>query len=159
MGEFKVAKLGKDPNNSELLRVLNEMFDENITITARSVVKRHMLLNNASDITRNTKRRELLHNWQRKQENLRKQSSGLEKQTIEDLVRILSAKEISLAEIEAQKQALIVSHVQMIRVVAAMGGMKKMREFYETYRTIRNQLVKTGALSEGILKNMNSDKD
>ncbi len=39
------------------------------------------------------------------------------------------------------------------------GGMKKMREFYETYRIIRNQLVNTGALSEGILKNMISGKD
>jgi len=79
MGGFKVAKPEKDPGNTELLRVLKEMLNENATITARSVVKRHMLLNNASDITRKTERRELLREWQSKQERLRQENPGLEK--------------------------------------------------------------------------------
>ena len=72
-----MAKPEKDPGNTELLRVLKEMLNENATITARSVVKRHMLLNNASDITRKTERRELLREWQSKQERLRQENPGL----------------------------------------------------------------------------------
>ena len=158
MGGFKVAKPEKDPGNTELLRVLKEMLNEDATITARSVVKRHMLLNNASDITRKTERRELLREWQSKQERLRQENPGLEKRSRVDLVRLLATKEMSLDEVEAQRQALIISHVEMIKVVAAMGGMKKMREFYETYRTIRDQLVKAGALSDTSLISMFSDK-
>ena len=74
------------------------------------------------------------------------------------MARLLATKEMSLDEVEAQRQALIISHVEMIKVVAAMGGMKKMREFYETYRTIRDQLVKAGALSDASLISMFSDK-
>ena len=108
MGGFKVAKPEKDPGNTELLRVLKEMFDEDATITARSVVKRHMLLNNASDITRKTERRELLREWQSKQERLRQENPGLEKRSRVDLVRLLATKEMSLDEVEAQRQALII---------------------------------------------------
>jgi hypothetical protein len=140
----KVAKPEKDLGNVELLRVLQEMFDENATITARSAVKRHKEFNNASDITRNPRRRTLFEEWQGKQERARQENPSVAKQSREDISRLLATQEMSIDELKAQRLALIDSHVQMLKVVAAMGGMRKMREFYETYRTLRNQLVKAG---------------
>ncbi len=53
-----------------------------------------------------------------------------------------------IAELESQVALLTASHVAMIRAVGELGGFSKWAQFYESYRSSREQLAKLGALPE-----------
>jgi polyhydroxyalkanoate synthesis regulator phasin len=149
---FFMARKAIDPTHEELKQVLQAMLDRDEDITARGVVRLHPSLNNASDITRHEARKSLLDEAIQKQQEIRRLAATVKKSGTTVAAEKLQALEARIQELEANEAARIASHLAMIQSVAELGGTAKLLKFYEAYSSIRDQLVKQGALPSSLGK-------
>ena len=124
-------------NDPEMLRILEEMLEADVKITARAVARKHPSVKHASSITRNDTRVALLRQFQAKQKQYREWHDRAPKRSRDQLARQLAQKDARITELERQVEALRISHMAMIRAVGELGGMPKLLKLYEGVRHVR----------------------
>lgn len=128
---------------------LEAMLRANLDITARGVVREMPeTFRHASDITRRPKRRKLLERFQDRQAELRRVIEQADKRSKTNLSHDLSRKNLEIAALHAQRDALIASHRAMIMAIGEMGGMAAWRRFFKQYEGVIEELRRLGALPE-----------
>jgi len=133
----------------EMLRILQEMLDNDEKITARAVARKHSEIGHASSITRSSARSELLARFQEQQAQYRAWRARSPKRSKDQLASQLAQKDVRIAELERQVEVLRLSHIAMIRAVGELGGMSKLLKLYEGYSIARRELVELGVLPAG----------
>lgn len=132
----------------EMEEVLKEMLDRDEDITARGVVRLYPKLNAASSITRNPNRLKLMMAYQAKQSEFRTWRKRLAKRSYDSSAMSMAEKDIQIKELERKIEMLTFSHVAMLRAVGELGGFAKWAKFYESFKEIRSELAKMGAIPD-----------
>jgi 16S rRNA G527 N7-methylase RsmG len=132
--------------DAEMNQILEELLAKDEPITARAVARLHPKLSAASSITRHPARAKLLEHYQQRQEQYRRWSGKLSKQSKAVTSVAMADKDLRIAELEKQVALLTASHVAMIRAVGEMGGFSKWAQFFADYRESRLELERLGAL-------------
>jgi polyhydroxyalkanoate synthesis regulator phasin len=137
-----------NPENrhSELVRVLDAMLACDADITAREVARRHPAMASASTITRHPERRQLLTNYQQRQDELRQWKGRLSKTSKGETAARLASQQARIDALETTVQTLTQGHLALIAAVAQVGGMGKLAKYYEQFSEVRNRLLDAGAL-------------
>jgi hypothetical protein len=139
----------------EMEKILDKMLENDEDITARGVIRRHSTLKAASSITRNQSRSTLLAKYQMRQEEFRGWRKRLAKRSKGGAAMDMADKDIRIAELERQVELLIASHVAMIRAVGELGGFSKWARFYDSYKSLREELTTMGALPKASISTIN----
>lgn len=139
------ATSGFDP---EMRRVLEDLLSRDEDITARAVARLHPQIKAASSITRSKERSRMLAQYQERQAEFRRWRGRPGKLSGDAAASALADRDLRIAELESQVALLTASHVAMIRAVGELGGFSKWAQFYESYRSSRDQLAQLGALPE-----------
>ena len=137
-----------DDTDVEMARILKEMIDENETITARAVARKHPSIKHASSITRSPSRSELLTRYQEQQKQFRSWQEQLPKRSREQVAAQLAQKDSRIADLERQVEILRVFDLAMIRTVGELGGIGKLLKLYEGCQATRRELRKLGVLPQ-----------
>lgn len=132
----------------EMRQVLDDLLSRDEDITARAVARLHPRINAASSITRSEDRSRLLAKYQQRQADFRRWRGRPGKLSGAAAASALADRDVRIAELESQVALLTASHVAMIRAVGELGGFSKWAQFYESYRSSRDQLAHLGALPE-----------
>lgn len=144
MTELSQTSLHDD--DQSMRGVLEILLEQDEPITARAVARLHPTIRAASSITRVPARRQLLEEYQQRQNKLREWRSRTAKQGGLQSAKQLAMREQEVIELRLAVHTLTASHLAMIRAVGELGGFRKWAEFYETYRTVRDDLVRLEAL-------------
>lgn len=145
------VKRGNDAD-PEMELILERMLEDDETITARAVARRHPAIKHASSITRIPVRADLLAHYQERQKQFREWRHRAPKRSRDQLAAQLARKDSRIAELERQVEILRVSHMAMIRTVGELGGITKLLKLYEGYREVRDELDRLGVLPHGEMK-------
>ena len=132
--------------DEEMLSILEELLEKDITITAREVARRHSAFNHAASITRNSDRQKLLRDFQEKQALVRKLTHSAKKIAKSSLIADLAEKDQKIAMLEEQVQILTASHIAMLRVVGQVGGMEAWSSFFKNLPEEKAFLLKESKL-------------
>lgn len=138
----------------EMENILAEMLESDEDITARGVIRHHSSLKAASSITRSRVRSGLLAKYQARQDEFRQWRTRLAKRSNKNVAMGMAEKDLRIEELERQVALLTASHVAMIRAVGELGGFSKWIKFYESYRAVREELAKMGALPTASITSM-----
>jgi len=142
---LKQSQLDTDP---EMRQVLDDLLSRDENITARAVARLHPWINAASSITRSTDRSRMLAEYQERQAEFRRWRGRSGKLSGVAAASRLADCHVRIAELESHVALLTASHVAMIRAVGELGGFNRWAQFYESYRSSRDQLAQLGALPE-----------
>lgn len=137
-----------EQEDTEMISVLEQLLEQNADITARAVARLHSKISHASSITRSPLRSALLAQYQEKQRYIRIHVGSIKKRSREDIAADLANKDQKIAELARHVEILTVSHAALIRVVGELGGMSKWLSFFESYKQIRDDLQKLGAMPQ-----------
>ena len=132
----------------EMESILQEMVERDEDITARAVARVHPRVKAASSITRNSERSALLASYQKKQEEYRGWRKRVVKRSRDSTAMDMAEKDVRIQELEQQVEILTASHVAMLRAVGELGGFTKWAQFFESYKEVRDNLAKLGAMPE-----------
>jgi hypothetical protein len=132
----------------EMESILQEMLERDEDMTARAVARVHPRVKAASSITRNPDRSALLASYQKKQEEYRDWRKRLAKRSRDSTAMDMAEKDIRIKELEQQVEILTASHVAMLRAVGELGGFAKWAQFFESYKEVRDNLAKLGAMPD-----------
>jgi len=138
-----------DSENKELQIVLEKLLAQDVDITVREVARHHPKLHNASDFTRNRRRRELIEQAQQRQADARHVKISPEIRRSHSLAQTLEERDRQVAKLQAQVDALVASHAACIRAVMVHGGMDALERFWEKYKTIAAMVRSLGAVPGG----------
>lgn len=130
----------------EMEEILRTMLENDEDITARGVIRRYPSLSAASSITRNPARAQMLARFQARQEEFRGWRTRLAKRSKESAAMGMAEKDSRIGELERQVELLTASHVAMLRAVGELGGYAKWAKFFDSYKDIRDELTKMGAM-------------
>lgn len=140
-----------DADNVELRRVLDELLQENVTISLREVARRHRHLKNVSAVSRNAERRALIDARIVEQERLR---SFAETAQLVDgrksLQTRLAEGQVRIDELERNVKALVASHAACVRAVYETGGSRRLLEFWAKYDDIARRLRELDAIPASV---------
>lgn len=125
-----------------LKNILEELLDNDTTITAREITRHHPTLKHASTITRSIERRSLLKEYQDKQKYFRKHINNSKKQSQSKLALQLAEKDKKIVELEKQIQILTASHIAMLKAIGEVGGMSAWIKFFKYNDNVRYKLLK-----------------
>jgi hypothetical protein len=135
----------------EMITILEAMLEEDQTVTARAVARKHSQLGHASSITRHAGRSSLLADYQERQRQYREWRARAPKKSRDNLAAALAERDHRIAELERQVSALRVSHLPISRTVGELGGMSKLLKLYSTYSELHKELMALSALPESKL--------
>ncbi|MHB0804857.1 hypothetical protein [Stutzerimonas nitrititolerans] len=131
----------------ELETILQRMLNDNIVITARSVIREQDCpFKHASDITRQPARKALLDQYQARQSELRALVEKTDKQSRTNLQARVARLTRENEALQAERDLLIASHKAMLLAVGEMGGMAAWRKFFPVWEETRQQLTALQAL-------------
>lgn len=143
-----------DAGDPEMLRILQEMLENDEKITARAVARKHSRIGHASSITRSSVRSELLARFQKQQIQYQAWRARSPKRSRDQLASQLAEKDLRIAELERQVEILRVSHISMIRTVGELGGISKLLKLYDSYRNVRTELDRLGLLDRAEVRSI-----
>lgn len=131
----------------ELETVLKRMLNDNVVITARSVIREQDCpFKNASDITRQPERKALLEQYKTRQSELHALVEKTDKQSRTNLQARVARLTQENETLSAERDLLIASHKAMLLAVGEMGGMAAWRKFFPVWEETRRQLTELQAL-------------
>lgn len=132
----------------ELETVLQRMLNDNVVITARSVIREQDCpFKHASDITRQPERKALLDQYQARQSELHALVEKTDKQSRTNLQTRVARLTQENETLKAERDLLIASHKAMLLAVGETGGMAAWRKFFPAWEETRQQLAALQALS------------
>lgn len=131
----------------ELETVLQRMLNDNVVITARSVIREQDCpFKHASDITRQPERKALLDQYQTRQSELHALLEKTDKQSRTSLQTRVARLRQENETLKAERDLLIASHKAMLLAVGEMGGMAAWRKFFPAWEETWQQLTALQAL-------------
>ncbi|SFU20319.1 hypothetical protein [Pseudomonas marincola] len=131
----------------ELEAILKRMLNNNVVITARSVIREQDCpFKHASDITRQPARKALLDQYQARQSELHALVEKTDKQSRTNLQARVARLTQENETLKAERDLLIASHKAMLLAVGEMGGMAAWRKFFPAWEETRQQLSALQAL-------------
>lgn len=131
----------------ELETVLQRMLNDNVVITARSVIREQDCpFKHASDITRQPERKALLDQYQARQSELHALVEKTDKQSRTNLQTRVARLTQENETLKAERDLLIASHKAMLLAVGETGGMAAWRKFFPAWEETRQQLAALQAL-------------
>lgn len=146
-----------DPQHEELKAVLEGLLERNEDVTARAVARLHPSVKDASGIVRHPERRQILEQYQARQQELRKAMGKIRRAGTSAIAEKLHASEERSQQQKDSIAALVGSHLAMIDAVAEMGGTAKLLQFYKRFAAIRDTLSREGALPQPFISKPSSD--
>jgi hypothetical protein len=152
MTSYDDAEILDSAVDTDMVRVLEAMLENDETITARAVARSHPRLKQASSIIRSASRSRLLDEFKAKQKQYRIWQARAPKRSRDRLAAKLAQKDSRIAELERQVEILRVFDIAMMRTVGELGGMGKLLKLYESYREVRGELQRLGLLAKGEVK-------
>ncbi|VVD62647.1 hypothetical protein [Pandoraea commovens] len=146
--------------DEQLREVLEQLLEKDEDITARAVARCHPTINSASSMTRNEARRELIAEYQARQDELRRWRGATVHRANAATAKLLAEKDRRILELEAQVQLLTSSHLAAIRAVGELGGFSRWAEFYAGYTAAQRVLgAETASASDNVRPlHANSDR-
>lgn len=135
-----------DESLPEIARILDDMLENNIEISARELARRHPTIRSASSFTRMPQRRLLLQSYKQNQKRIQKVAANSGKQSRQFLVQQIADKDVKIAALENQVTMLLASHVAMLRAVGELGGVAAWSKFFDRTQAVREKLRDMGAL-------------
>jgi hypothetical protein len=147
-----------EQDDVDMVRILQEMLETDVTMTARGVAKKHPFIQHASSITRHQNRSDLLARYQAMQNERRAWLKRLPKYSRAQTASQLADKDLRIAELERQIEILRVSHLAMIRAVGELGGTSRWLRFFEDYRDVGEELKKLGLLPDAEIMVISTSK-
>ena len=132
-----------DPEHSRLRQILDTLIEENVAVTASAVIARHEDLNAVSAITRSPERMALVRDYQKRQRTARDWQRKASNTTHQKLINVLAERDLTVEALQQQVTTLVEGHVAMVNVVAEMGGMQKLTEYYSRFRDLRERIKAT----------------
>jgi hypothetical protein len=134
--------------------ILQQMLEDDETITARALARKHPAIKHASSVTRSQVRSNLLARYQERQNQFREWQDRMPKRSCDQLTAQLAQKDRRIAELDRRVEVLCVSHLIMVRVVGELGGTSKLLKLYEGYRNVRSELERMGVLPRCSVRKM-----
>jgi hypothetical protein len=136
-----------DKKLEPLSKLLQEMLENGVELTARGVVARSEgLFKNASDITRVQERRSLLESLQARQAIVSAHAEKWNPQSKAKLVARLERSETELAEAKEDLALMTAAVRAMIHSIGESGGMAAWRRHFPAYKSAYARLRELGAL-------------
>lgn len=134
-------------NTQKLEAVLQRMLNDDVLITARSVVRQQDCpFKHASDITRQLERKALLDQYQLRQSELHALVEKTDNQSRTNLQARVARLTQENETLKSERDLLIASHKAMLLAVGEMGGMAAWRRFFPKWEETRQQLTELQAL-------------
>ena len=139
----------------ELEAVLQRMLNDNVAITARSVIRQQDCpFKHASDITRQPKRKKLLDQYQTRQSELHALVEKTDNQSRTNLQARIARLTQENETLKSERDLLIASHKAMLLAVGELGGMAAWRKFFPAWEDTRQRLSHLQAIpSAAVLPN------
>ena len=136
----------------ELETVLQRMLNDNVVISARSVIREHDCpFKHASDITRQPERKALLEQYKTRQSELHALMEKTDKQSRTNLQARVARLTQENEALSAERDLLIASHKAMLLAVGEMGGMAAWRKFIPAWEDTRHRLSQLKALPSAVI--------
>lgn len=135
-----------DRDHAQLSAVLTQLLAEDVDVTAREVARQHPTLKNVTAFTRNAQRARLIEDAKRRQDEVRAVAVGPHRQRIASVSDRLQRKAKESAQLQAQLNALVASHVACVRAVLHHGGMPALERFWRDYQAIGDSVRAAGAM-------------
>lgn len=136
----------------ELETILQRMLNDNVVITARSVIREQDCpFKHASDVTRQPERKALLDQYQARQSELRALVEKTDKQSRTNLQARVARLTQENETLKAERDLLIASHKAMLLAVGEMGGMSAWRKFFPAWEGTRQRLSQLQALPSAVV--------
>lgn len=132
-----------------LLTTLQEMLDDNETVTARGVVRRMAGVEAASSLTRDPWRSGIVAEFRAEQERVRRQVERTDKSSPTQVAAALAREKERNAVLERQVAILTASHLALIKAVGELGGLRAWARFFDGYDAAGQELRTLGAMPEG----------
>jgi hypothetical protein len=139
-------QIPQDITDSELVRILESMLNADETISARAVARRHSSIKHASTITRHNGRSGLVAHYRARQREFRVWLNRLPKRSTAKIALQMAEKDVKIAELERQVEALRISHLALIRAVGELGGVSKWLKFFENFAEVKETLQELRAM-------------
>ncbi len=131
-----------------LLVTLEEMLDDDETITARAAVRRMGSVEAASSLTRDPWRAAVLADHQAEQVRIRRQIEKSDKTSRTNVTAALAREQGRAADLERKVALLTASHLALIQAVGEMGGLRAWARFFDGYDGAVRQLRALGAMPD-----------
>lgn len=127
--------------------ILQRMLNDNIDISARSVIREtDCPFKHASDVTRQPERKALLERYKTRQRELRNLMEKTDKQSRTHLQAKVARLTQENDVLKGERDLLVASHKAMLLAVGEMGGMTAWRKFFPVWEETREQLRQLQAL-------------
>ena len=127
--------------------ILQRMLNDNIDISARSVIREtDCPFKHASDVTRQPERKALLDRYKTRQRELRNLMEKTDKQSRTHLQAKVARLTQENDVLKGERDLLVASHKAMLLAVGEMGGMTAWRKFFPVWEETREQLRQLQAL-------------
>ena len=134
--------------DQSLLATLQEMLDDDETVTARGAVRRMGGVESASSLTRDTWRAGVIADFQAQQQRLRRQIAKTDRNSPSQVAAALAREKEKTADLERKVALLTASHLAVIRAVGELGGMRAWARFFTGYGAAVGGLRELGAMPE-----------
>lgn len=131
-----------------IARILDDMLDAGVEVSARELARRHPTIKSASSFTRIAERRAILDRYRLDQQRIQRVASNSSKQSRSSLANQLAEKELKIEDLQRQVDLLQASHVAMLRALGEMGGFGVWAKFFEESEPLRRKLQQMGALPQ-----------
>ena len=127
--------------------ILQRMLNDNIRITARSVVReKDSPFKHASDITRQPDRKAVFDRYCARQAELKALIEKTDKQSRTNLQARVAHLTQEIEALKSERDLLIASHKAMLLAVGEIGGLAAWRKFFPAWENTRRQLAEMQAL-------------
>ncbi len=140
--------LAAEQADRELLSVLRDMVDCNEDISMRAVVRRMSTLSQATALTRDRWRSDLVHAWQKEQQRLRSLTGRWDHTSKEALALRAETDRARISALETEAAILRAGLVALIRAVGEQGAFRRWRSFFDGYEQTFAVLKECGVLPE-----------
>lgn len=133
--------------DQKLEEILQRMLNDNIDISARSVIREtDSPFKHASDVTRQPERKALLDRYQTRQYELHALMEKTDKQSRTNLQAKVARLTQENDALKGERDLLVASHKAMLLAVGEIGGLTAWRKFFPVWEETREQLRQLQAL-------------
>ena len=134
--------------DADLTSILEEMVENDVTITVRAIAKRHPNIKSASSFIRSELRMKSITEAQELQRRIRSVNQRVNKTSSQKISKMLADKDIAILDLRKRNALLVTSHVAMLQAVGEIGGFAKWRELFRDYQKARESLSEMKAIHD-----------
>lgn len=149
----EIIELNNEPEEKidhEMISVLENLLANDQDITASAVARLHPSIKATSSITRSRSRLKLLDQYKTRQDEMRTWQKRISKESHKKFALKMAEKDSEITKLKCQISLLTASHVAMIRAIGELGGFEKWAQFFDQYKSIRDELSALAALPKDV---------